>query len=693
MIDTRPSTTPFYRLDAVAGWRQSPVSEEILQDPTLNCLRLGRAGDFPIPPNEPFGTFGGMTLPRGITINVVGQVLLADPSNDRLLYFDNGECPQGACGSHDDVPAPFRALWREPDRVDVDETIDPALQHELFTDPARPAGYYDLSGPRDVLFLRNGTLAVADTGHHRVLVYAWPDLRLLRQISLGEGEPWALAEDSHQRLYVADRARSRIVRLSRHGSVEADFAGGRPVLKSPVAVACDSDDNLLILDSVNAQLYLMDEDGKVEALEVTDTRVFARRFAVPPLQWSDDQLSYPQFGKPRCETLKLQNIRVDRQGHLQGTLLPLLARARSIRLPRSGVFVSAQLDSGILSSQWHRLVLDARLPRSARILVSTYSSDRSLDNDEVANIEWSTPAVISTDAPDNLLEVLVQSGPGRYLRVRLELLGDGYSTPLIDNIQIYGPRTGSLRYLPPPFHQDPESAHFLDRFLSYFDTVQEEIRFLMLDFTRYLDPVSVPAGPFLDWLGSWFDWQFLAQWPEELRREMISRSIEFFLQRGTVEGLRQMLQWHTGLTDGQPRIIEHFRLRDYETLQVRRDNDSYPLYVGQYPLEPAPEYFTHWFTVVVPDSVVPDQEALTLLQCLIEAQKPAHTAFQLRVFSPGVRIGCQSSIGVDTWLGNYPNAPLGELSLGQSSTLLPASSASPPRAQPRGLRIGQQLLN
>lgn len=76
MTESRKSTTPFYRLDALAGWRQSPVSESILQDPVLNHLRLGRPGDFPVPPNEPFGSFGGMTLPRGITINADGQVLL-----------------------------------------------------------------------------------------------------------------------------------------------------------------------------------------------------------------------------------------------------------------------------------------------------------------------------------------------------------------------------------------------------------------------------------------------------------------------------------------------------------------------------------------------------------------------------------------------------------------------------------------
>ncbi|MGH8464116.1 MAG: hypothetical protein ACRER5_08210, partial [Pseudomonas sp.] len=176
-------------------------------------------------------------------------------------------------------------------------------------------------------------------------------------------------------------------------------------------------------------------------------------------------------------------------------------------------------------------------------------------------------------------------------------------------------------------------------------------------------------------------------------REMISRSIFFFKQRGTVDGVRQMLQWHTGLGGNQPQLIEHFRLRDYAGLQKRQSTEVHPLYVGQYPLYPADDQIAHWFTVVVPSSVVPDEETRLRLQRLIEAQKPAHTAFQLRVFSPGVRIGRQSSIGLDTWLGSCPTAALGEFSLGQSSTLLPRSTASSPTQAPsRGVRIGQQLL-
>jgi hypothetical protein len=65
----------------------------------------------------------------------------------------------------------------------------------------------------------------------------------------------------------------------------------------------------------------------------------------------------------------------------------------------------------------------------------------------------------------------------------------------------------------------------------------------------------------------------------------------------------------------------------------------------------------------------PTAEARDQLARVIEAQKPAHTAFDLRVVGPGLRIGCQSVVGVDTWLGDYPAEALGLLTLGGSARL------------------------
>ncbi len=700
----RPSNTPFLRLDANTGWRFSQAGSQIIEDPVSHKLRLGKPGDFPISPLESFGTFGGMTLPRGVSVSLDGRVLLADPGNNRIIYYDplsakkilNNNTTPHECS--EGVPVPFKHLWKpvkdsageesSSEEPSIEESCLSPEQHEIFSHPVK-LGPYQLSDPQDVIFSPNGEVVIADSGNSRVLVFSWPEFRLRQEIKFANGYPISLAYDTRRHLHVADSNAGQVFRFNRLWQRDADFDGGKDTLESPIAIAIDSQDNVMVLDGELSQIFLLDANGKISGIDPLSMDVFSRDYLVPPFQLVDDQLKYPQIQKPDCEALNLTGISVDSLGHLRGTSLALIALPRNIRLPLDGAYISEQFDNEVSGSQWHRVVMDVQLPATGRILLQTHTSDRSVDESELDSIEWSQPMIISTEQSSELPEILIQSGAGRYLRLKIELMGDGYLTPEINSILIYGPRDSALKYLPPPFHQDPESAFFLDRFLSYFDTVQEEVKFLIRDFTRYLDPAGVPAGEFLDWLGSWFDWKFLAQWPTDLRREMIQNSVKYFKLRGTLSGLKQMLQWHTGLTGEQPQIIEHYRLRNYTQLQKLTPSidhviQTQELYVGEKPFTLPADKITHWFTVVLPVSVVPDAEAKQTITALIEAQKPAHTAFQLCIFNPGVRVGKQSSIGIDTWLGNYPQEPLGNMNLGQSSRVKSAGS--------RGHKIGHKLL-
>ncbi len=192
MTTVRASITPHFRLEAAGSWRMSDKSSEVVADPVTKKLRLGKPGDFPIPANEVFGTFGGMTLPRGMSVSADGKILLADPDNHRILYFDNGVCEDE---TDDSVPSPFRRLWQA--NVEETQLEDPSLQHEIFEQSTSPE-VYQLKQPRDVLFSPNGEIVIADTGNQRVLIFSWPELRLRKSIKLAGGSPWALAFDSHK---------------------------------------------------------------------------------------------------------------------------------------------------------------------------------------------------------------------------------------------------------------------------------------------------------------------------------------------------------------------------------------------------------------------------------------------------------------------------------------------------------------
>ena len=74
---------------------------------------------------------------------------------------------------------------------------------------------------------------------------------------------------------------------------------------------------------------------------------------------------------------------------------------------------------------------------------------------------------------------------------------------------------------------------------------------------KYFDPQAVNSE-FLDWLGTWIAVLRDYNWPEEKRREFLKRAYRLYKVRGTVRGLKEMVELFTG---GEPLIIEHYRLQ------------------------------------------------------------------------------------------------------------------------------------
>src|SRR5262249_39245023 len=140
------------------------------------------------------------------------------------------------------------------------------------------------------------------------------------------------------------------------------------------------------------------------------------------------------------------------------------------------------------------------------------------------------------------------SPPGRFLWLKLTLLGNGTATPVIHAIEIEFPRLSSLRYLPAVFVAEPVSAEFTARFLSLFDTPLRRIERTVDTEASLFDPASTPAdrvGPaptdFLSWLASWIGVAFDRSWSEPRRRRFLKNAGRLFAWRGTPEGLRQQL--------------------------------------------------------------------------------------------------------------------------------------------------------
>ncbi len=128
---------------------------------------------------------------------------------------------------------------------------------------------------------------------------------------------------------------------------------------------------------------------------------------------------------------------------------------------------------------WHRLLLDACIPPDAGVVVESRASD---DPTLFSQVPWEREPALYRRADGAELpfyqpplagdatgtwELLLQRAKGRYLQLRLTLIGRGRVTPVLQALRVYYPRFSYLReYLPGVFREDAVSASLLDRYLA-----------------------------------------------------------------------------------------------------------------------------------------------------------------------------------------------------------------------------------
>ncbi|WP_436926297.1 phage tail protein [Halosimplex amylolyticum] len=149
---------------------------------------------------------------------------------------------------------------------------------------------------------------------------------------------------------------------------------------------------------------------------------------------------------------------------------------------------------------------------------------------DVDRFEWR-----ELDRP-NPEDALVPDAEGRYLWVRLVLVGDERVTPRVDSVRAYFPRQSYLRHLPAVYREDPSSAAFLERYLSLFESTFVDIEEQIASASKYADPAGIPTEH-LDWLGEWLAVEADETWSTPALRALIRRAPDLYRKRGTAEGL------------------------------------------------------------------------------------------------------------------------------------------------------------
>ncbi|WP_421107746.1 phage tail protein [Streptomyces sp. NEAU-S77] len=364
----------------------------------------------------------------------------------------------------------------------------------------------------------------------------------------------------------------------------------------------------------------------------------------------------------------------------------------------SGSYVTTLIDSGISRCRWHRVRVDADVPDGTAVAVRIVVSEDGLYDDS----DWQASAPGATD-------FLVDQPPGRFLRLRLGLSGDGAATPVVRRIRLDFPRVTSADLLPPAFREDPAADDFTERFLSLFDATLAQLDRVIERYPALLDPAGVP-GRVLPWLAGLLGLSFEAGWDARTRRELLAAAPELYRRRGTPWALRKAVSIVFGVTPvvdelatdrrwahlrdtvggsgagpGQGQGLGAIRLFGRSASRFRVGGSA----LGAAPLRafgtPDSDPFTahaHRFRLALPAGSADG----TALARLVERQAPAHTVGSVRTGGAGFVVGSRSTVGVDTAFVPLPAPVLGgahPVRLGRDGVLRPG-----PRGVRRGVGVG-----
>ncbi|MDW6066216.1 phage tail protein I [Streptomyces sp. FXJ1.4098] len=205
----------------------------------------------------------------------------------------------------------------------------------------------------------------------------------------------------------------------------------------------------------------------------------------------------------------------------------------------------------------HRVRVDAAVPAGTAVAVEIVVSE----DGRYEESDWQMSAPGATD-------FLVDQPPGRFLRLRLRLSGDGGTTPAVRRIRLDFPRATSADLLPPAFRQDPAADDFTERFLSLFDATLAQLDRVIERYPALLDPAGVPDRV-LPWLAGLLGLSYEAGWDAATRRALLAAAPELYRRRGTPWALREAVR----IVFGVAPVIDELAA-DRRWAQLRKDGQG-----------------------------------------------------------------------------------------------------------------------
>ncbi len=488
----------------------------------------------------------GLEGPAGVSSDECGNIWIADAKRHRIVRIDG-------CDNSESVLGCLRGPGHGPG--------------ELWA----PHGV--LVGPRNALY-------IADTGNKRIVVVdlATQQVRGVWGMPANDptdleipgtfAEPWDLAADARDRIYVADpgwigadgvRQGGRVQRFFPDGRVDPVFAQrlgahtGEARVRAPIGVvtiqlssANAASERLLVLERNPARLLAFTTDGNFDA-ETTalwdramgrtgqPAAIAHHAGAIYVADASGGRVvsfgtSGDFRGVRRVLSAGAAGLAFDCHGRLVlhvgggGTVQQALGVPG---FAECGTFLAGPFTAPSLPTRWQRLEVGAEpLPNGTHLHLYTLTSN---DNDGTpghvppipasctppdpvavqAASHWDpTPLGSWRATPTDATDFLCLNAPGRYLWIAGRLEGNGFASPVIRQIQLGFDQVGWLQHLPAIFTRNAVAQRFLERFLALFESVLDAEDDLLRQLPEHMDawatPDSAPPRP------TWLEW--LASW-------------------------------------------------------------------------------------------------------------------------------------------------------------------------------------
>ena len=678
MTRVAPRGPTYWRLDGRNGWYGA--------DPSGEGLVAG-AGGIELAPRpgaeldlaDPAGTLGGLRPTVGVQMAADGTVFVLAPAGNVVRALRGGRFVP-VLGGHD-RPADARTLR---------EAIDIAVAGDA--------------------------VVCVDAGHHRVVEFG-AHAGELRRIWEGPpaggepGEPSGADPSGWRPSAVAAGPCAAVVLDAAAGRVYWLPPGGRArtVVRGPggrwTGIAVDRDGRIYLHDPERRVLDVYSAAG--EFVDHAPAAAGVRdRFEPPPIRLRSGRFRLPARTLRRCDVPdEAAQWWFDRDGRQ-------MEPADAGRLPRSfvsqGTWTSGFLESAIPRCQWDRVELDVDpLPPHTEITVWTAVLPDSR-TPSVPDDAWTKAGTLTAeDAPSNAaaaptsVDWPVRSDRGRRLAVRIRVRGTGYTSPLITAVRVHYPRRSAVDLLPAIFGADPEARDFLERFLGGMLRTWDDLRTDATGRVAWFDVDAVPGGEPLRELAQRLGVTWEAAWDDDRLRTWLRAHREVQRRRGTPEAVRRLIAAYLQ-TPGDdrepdeaaayPQLVEVFRERNralWGPGVVGRFRTGVYSTVGEARLvstgRPDVDVFTasaHRFRVYVPESRLPTADDESALRRVIAAEAPAGTHADVCIVRPRLRVDGQSSVGLDTIIGDAPH--------GRLACAEPSAGDRPPL--PPAARLGHDLV-